>query len=401
MGAATASDRTRARILGGLIVTATAVALSACAGLGGGDDDRGVPNVIGDARTTTAASTVVTTVPAKPPPKASPRPSLRRLVGQKLMVAYRESTVPPPRLLQRIRRGEVGGVILFTDNVPPTGASGVRRVVAQLQEAARAGGNPRLLIATDQEGGDVKRMPGPPDRSPRELGSAPLASVRAVGAATGRSLRAMGIGVDLAPVADVPTDAKSFLGTRAFGSSAQPRVGTALAFARGLQRAGVAATAKHYPGLGSSGARNTDMAAVTLATPRATLQRERAAFLRQVRAGTRLIMMSNATYAAYDPDRPAVTSRKIIGRLRRDGFRGVVISDELRVPGLARFGPQRASAATRAGVDVVLFANGDGEAEYRALLSDVGAGRVRRQLVERQVRRIAALKHWISAGGSP
>ena len=381
-------------------MTAAAGALSACAGLGGGGDDSGVPNVIGDARTTTAASTVVTTVPAKAPPKTSPRLPLGRLVGQKFVVAYRESTVPPPRLLQRIRRGEVGGVILFTDNVPPTGAAGIRRVVGRLQEAARAGGNPRLLIATDQEGGDVKRMPGPPDRSPRELGSASLANVRAAGTATGRSLRAMGIGVNLAPVADLPADATSFLGTRAFGSAAQPRVAAAVAFARGLQGAGVAATAKHYPGLGSSGARNTDLAAVSLATPRASMQRERAGFLRQVRAGTRLIMISNATYAAYDPMRPAVTSRKIIGRLREDGFRGVVISDELRVPGLARFGPHRASAATRAGVDVVLFANSDGEAEYRTLLADVRAGRVRRRLVERQVRRIAALKHWISTGGS-
>jgi hypothetical protein len=77
--------------------------------------------------------------------------------------------VPPPQLLQRIECGEVGGVILFTGNVPPAGAAGIRCTVARLQRAANAGGNPLLLIATDQEGGNVRRMLGVPRRSPREL----------------------------------------------------------------------------------------------------------------------------------------------------------------------------------------------------------------------------------------
>lgn len=358
--------------------------------------------VLGDAKpagTATVAlppvTTATTTVPAKPKQR-----SLARLVGQKLVVSYRSATVPPQRLLARIERGEVGGVILFPDNVPPTGAAGIRKVVARLQAVARKGGNPRLLIATDQEGGDVRRMPGPPNRSPRELGVASIASARAAGAATGRSLRKLGVGVDLAPVADLPTDASSFLGTRAFGTASAPHIEAAVAFSRGLQRAGVAATAKHYPGLGSSGSRNTDLAAVTLDTPRAALERERSSFLAHVDAGTRLVMVSNATYRAYDPKRPAVVSPAIVGRLRRHGFDGVVISDELKVPGLARFGARAASAATRAGVDLLLFASSSGEAEFGALLADVKAGRVRRSVVERQVRRIAALKRWIAAGGT-
>ena len=376
-----------------MTVSAMALGLGGC----GGDDvgDRAQPNVIG-AVGTTIARTATTATTAQEPQKTAPKSTLARLVGQKFVVAYRDATVPPSRLLARITRGEVGGVILFTDNVPPAGPAGIRRVVARLQAAARAGGNPRLLIATDQEGGDVKRMPGPPRRSARELGRGSPASVRTAGITTGRSLREMGIGVNLAPVADVPTDASSFLGTRAFGTARAPHVKAAVAFARGLQRAGVAATAKHYPGLGSSGALNTDLAEVTLATPRGAMERERAGFLAQVRAGTRLIMVSNATYLAYDRRRPAVVSPTIIGRLRRGGFGGVVISDELRVPGLRGYGVHAAAAATRAGVDVLLFANSDGEQEYRALLAAVKSGDVRRRLVEQQVRRIAALKRWIA-----
>jgi beta-N-acetylhexosaminidase len=295
----------------------------------------------------------------------------------------------------------VGGVVLFAENVPSDGATGIRHSVAQLQHAARMGGNPPLLIATDQEGGDVKRLPGPPRRSPRELGATALRTVRSTAVVTGRSLHRMGVGVDLAPVADSPADASSFLGRRTFSSPTRPAAQASVAFAVGLQRAGVAATAKHYPGLGSSGPRNTDVAPVTLATPRAEMERERAGFLRHVRAGTRLVMVSNATYVAYDRARPAVLSRRIIGRLRRDGFRGVVVSDELRAPALRPLGAAVAGAATRAGVDLLLFANSDGEAEFHALLADVRARRLSRRLVERQVRRVIALKRWIAAGGGP
>ena len=254
------------------------------------------------------------------------RGSLAHLVGQKFVVAYRDAVIPPPHLLQRIERGEVGGVILFTENVPPDGAAGVSRVVARLQKAARDGGNPPLLIATDQEGGDVARMPGPPQTSPRALGGESAATVRSTAAAAARSLRAMGIGVNLAPVADLPASASSFLGTRAFGTTARPHRRAALAFAQGLQRAGVAATAKHYPGLGSSGPRNTDLASVVLDTPHAAMERERAGFVQQIKAGTRLVMVSNATYRAYDlgsaasvadfDSKPAVlqVERRVLGR---------------------------------------------------------------------------------------
>ncbi|MEA2496886.1 MAG: beta-N-acetylhexosaminidase [Thermoleophilaceae bacterium] len=380
-----------------LVLTRVAVAALA-GGLGGCADSQSLPapSVAGS-----ATATVTPTTARASTLRANRRRSLARLVGQKLVVSYRGMHAPPARLLRRIRRGEVGGVILFSENVPSSGATGVRHVVARLQAAAHAGRNPPLLIATDQEGGDVRRMPGPPRVSPRELGSMPRAKVHATAVATGRSLRQMGIGVDLAPVVDRPTHASSFLGTRAFATSSQPDASASIAFAGGLQEAGVAATAKHYPGLGSSGARNTDVAAVILSTPRTTMARERAGFIRHVRAGTRLVMVSNATYLAYDPQRPAAVSRKIIQRLRRDGFRRVVISDELHAPALKRFGASTAAMATRAGVDLLLFANSSGEAEFRALLTDSDAGRVTHRLLERQVRRIIALKRWIATSTGP
>src|SRR5512135_1273527 len=125
-------------------------------------------------------------------------PTLAQLAGAHVVIRMR-GPVPSAALLARIRRGEVGGVVLFTNTIP---SGGPLPLVRQLQAAARAGGQPPLLIAIDQEGGDVKRLPGPPTESPAQMRSA--ADALAQGRSTGRYLRGLGIGVDLAPVLDVP-----------------------------------------------------------------------------------------------------------------------------------------------------------------------------------------------------
>jgi beta-N-acetylhexosaminidase len=381
-----------------LAVVAGGIALGTC----GRESQMGASGHVAAVATVSVPSPVPSVeVSAPAPPSAAPprrrvaRRAPERLVGQKLMVAYRGTVEPPADLLTRIERGEVGGVILFSENVPADGATGVRRMVGRLQDAARRGRNPPLLIATDQEGGVVKRMPGPPDRSPRELATGPVSAVRMSGRQTGRSLRRMGIGLDLAPVADLATG-PSFLATRTFSPDPGRNTSASTAFAAGLQSSGVAATAKHYPGLGSSGQANTDVAAVRLMTPLGVLARERAGFMQHVAGGTRAIMMSNAVYVAYDPTWPAVTSRKIVGRLRSDGFRGVLISDDLGVPALRRFGADTPQLVTKAGVDILLYASTDAGTAYRSLLRDLRSGRIERSRVEGQVRRIIRLKRWIA-----
>jgi beta-N-acetylhexosaminidase len=131
----------------------------------------------------------------------SPAPTSAALIGQKLMVAM-SGTTPEAALLGRIGRGEVGGVILFGANITTAGA--LRALTAKLQAAAAGGGRPPLLIATDQEGGSVRRVPwAPPTLSPPQMGTLGSASTAgAQGTATGRVLRCVGINTDLAPIAD-------------------------------------------------------------------------------------------------------------------------------------------------------------------------------------------------------
>src|SRR5262245_10448697 len=148
-------------------------------------------------------------------------PPVAKLVGQSILTGV-DGRTPSASLLARVRAGEVGGVILFAGNIG-TNAQ-LARLIAELQGAAEAGGNPALLVAIDQEGGSVKRLPqGPPDRSAAAMGrDGTAADARAQGRATGDYLRGRGIDVDLAPVLDTPATGASFLGSRAF--SRDPRL---------------------------------------------------------------------------------------------------------------------------------------------------------------------------------
>jgi beta-N-acetylhexosaminidase len=317
------------------------------------------------------------------------QPEPARLVGQTLMTGF-AGPQPSASLLGRIRRGEVGGVILFRGNLPSEAAA--RVLVQRLQAAAAAGGNPRLLVAVDQEGGPVRRLDGPPEDPPAGMTNAGQAA--AEGAAAGTFLRRVGINVDLAPVLDTPTTPGSFLGTRAFGRDPRRNARLGSAFVRGVQRQGVAATAKHFPGLGTAGA-NTDSSHVWITTPKAGLDARLVPFAAALKAGVELVMMSNAGYRAYDPSGlPAVLSRRIVTGLLRErlGFDGVVITDAMSAPGPSgRTLPSVKALA--AGVDVLLYTSeAGGRAAYDELLAAARSGELSLRKLEAANRRIAALK---------
>src|SRR5438093_1611055 len=176
---------------------------------------------------------------------------LRRTAGQLFMVG-----LPRPALDRETREFLAehcpGGIILFKRNI--RSAEQLRRLVADVH-ATGAGVSP--LVAIDHEGGRVDRLPHPPfTRFPpmaavAERGKATLAE--AVGRAMGRELRAVGIDLDFAPVLDVWSNPRNrVIGDRAFGTTARGVARLALAFARGLARAGVLACGKHFPGHGAT-----------------------------------------------------------------------------------------------------------------------------------------------------
>ena len=288
-------------------------------------------------------------------------------------------------------------MILFARNV--AGRAGIRRLAARLQAIPRPRGHGSpLLVMVDQEGGPVRRVPGPPARSAAQLGAESPRESRAAGRAAGRLLRGVGVNVDLAPVADVGRPGSALVGEGRIFSNAPARVAShAVAFATGLGEMGVAAAAKHFPGFGAAEA-NTDDRPVTIAAPLATL---RAVDLRPFRAlvahRVPLVMLSTAVYPALDR-RPAALSRRVATDelRRRMGFVGVSISDALDTPALAAVGGDARVAirAAGAGTDLLIFAGSyeAGDRAARGLARAFRAGTLQREGSEEAVDRILRLR---------
>ena len=318
--------------------------------------------------------------------------SLDQLAGQRIVYAY-AGLQPPASLLTAIRDGEAGGVIFFAPNI--ASVSQIHGVIDRLQRASLAGPlHDRLLMLTDQEGGEVRRLPGAPALSEKQIGArgdgARLAS--AAGRGAGTLLRAAGINVNLAPVLDVYRSPGDFIDEfqRSYSSDAAVAARLGGAFITAQQATGVAATAKHFPGLGAAArGADTDLRPVTLNVPLTRLRSvDEAPYRTAIAAGVKLVMVSWARYPALDRARPAGLSPTVIdGELRgRLGFRGVTITDGIDAGAVLGDGDlaRRSVLAAHAGADLILCAATQPEdnspAQGTTALHALAAAIARRQL---------------------
>ena len=276
--------------------------------------------------------------------------TLEQQVGQLVVMSFR-GTKAPAYVLDALRAKRSAGVILFGANV--VSPDQVRALTLSLR---RAGGRP--LVAVDQEGGRVRRVAwvGPVLAEPQQVASS---TVRSGAAAAARELRALGITVNLAPVADVPSVRSAAIATRAFSHDPAVASASVRAAVRGWRAGGVAATAKHFPGIGAA-VENTDDAVVRILRSRVELERvDLAPFRAAVTAGVPLVMVGHARYPALDRFRIASQSEPIIeGLLRGElGFDGVVVTDSLEARASLSTGSlaQVAERSVRAGADLLLL----------------------------------------------
>jgi len=342
-------------------VAGLAAIVGAAAGAGGGDSDEAQP----------AASAV-------PPQCAgSGADAARSMAGQRLVV--RTDAAPDRKLLARAGAGQIAGVIVFpgTDQGEPA----VRQGVERLQEAAAQGGEPPLIVATDQEGGGVKRfLEAPPQRAPAQLAEfGDPGDSRLEGKATANFLTRIGINVDLAPVLDVPSTPDSVIALRAFGDDPAQVSELGLAFADGLANGGALATAKHFPGIGRS-TLNTDFSPSAIDASRRELAGDLKPFEEAIAQDVPLIMVGLAAYPGLGSKEPAALSPEIAQGLLRDrlGFEGVSITDDLQAGAVASTlsSPRAAVAAAAAGDDLLLFAQDSALGVLDPLAHAISTGRV-------------------------
>lgn len=334
--------------------------------------------------------------------------SLTDAVGQRLLLSFK-GTEPPADILARVRQGPLGGFTLFR-SLNVVDPEQVRALTTSLQSAA---GESPLLIATDQEGGQLMSLAGstqfPGNMALGATGSADLA--RDVGCAIGRELAAVGVNIDYAPVCDVNSNPLNpVVGVRSFGEDPQRAGVLAAALVEGLQSTGVAATAKHFPGHGDTSSDSHYATPVLEHHLDRLMSTELPPFVAAIGAGVKLIMVGHVSLPQLtgQDDLPATLARPIVHDLLRQqlGFDGVVVSDSIDMAALEQ-GPGvviDAIAAVAADVDLLLMGphTANAPAIEAGLRQALRRGLLSADEMRASAQRVLCLKEWLgSQGRSP
>lgn len=322
--------------------------------------------------------------------------TLKEKIGQLFMLGFQGET-PSKAILRLIRDYRVGGVILFDRNLKNPAQTALLCSSLQAQSKAMP-----LLIAIDQEGGRVSRLPKGftifPSSASLAAGQS-TAHIYRVAEATAKELRAVGINMNLAPVLDVNTNpANPVIGDRSFSENPALVSTMGLTMIAGFQDNHVIACGKHFPGHG-----DTDMDSHhQLPTVSHDLHRLREVelkpFLHAIRNGLASIMTAHVLYPALDPADPATLSKPILTGLLREklGFEGVVITDDLEMRAIAdTYGPDEGAVkAIEAGADLVLICHDEAgpEAAIKAVAQAVKRKRISEARIEQSILRILQIK---------
>ena len=300
--------------------------------------------------------------------------SLSEQVGQLLMIGVSSTGISDSEKTV-VEETRAGSIILMGNSTAGTRA--IRRVVSNVQSAARSPEGVQVMLAADQEGGLVQRLRGP------GFSTIPSASLQARQSDAalqrnaydwGRELKAAGIDANLAPVADVVPMTMVWVNQpigrlrRGYGQSPNQVAAKVAAFTEGMDRAGVATAVKHFPGLGRVRG-NTDYMSRVVDTRTTRDDAALSGFRAAIEADVDMVMVSSATYRKIDDDHRAAFSSMIMEEmLRKDlRFSGVVISDDLAAAAM-RILPaeERARRFTRAGGDLMIV----GEARLASRMAD-------------------------------
>lgn len=377
------TTHSRRRLVGLLaLVMAT---LGACAGADGG----------GAARSPTSGGTAT----SDPRPGSAARPCqpapLEARAATVLIVGIGGATTAGAPLPAKVTALGVGGVIVLRPNV--IDAVQVRALIDGLRQQSPRG----LLVTVDEEGGRVSRLrpifgTTPPART---LGQRPLAEITDVAAERGARLRDLGFDLSFAPVVDADGGpATGAIGDRSFAVTSADAGSRASAFVKGLARAGVAATAKHFPGQG--GLDDSHDGRVVSDAPFDKLKTAAdAGFRPALQAGVPAVMMSHVTFTALGP-LPASLEPAAYRLLRSFAFHGVAVTDAMGMSAiLERWSiPEAAVMALAAGADLVLANQGEQATAMRdAIVAAVANGRLPEVRLDEAVRRVLVLRGQDSA----
>jgi beta-N-acetylhexosaminidase len=336
---------------------------------------------------------------------------ISHFIGQKLLVAF-DGKEPIAEIIKTLKKYRPAGLTFFRSlNIDDPAQ--VRQLTDSLQRLAQDFGLPPLLIATDQEGGQLMAVGEGTTQLPGNMALGATRSTeltRKAGEVLGRELAAMGVNVNYAPSCDVNINPQNpVIGIRSFGANPEDVARLASAMVEGIQSQGVAATAKHFPGHGdTAGDSHHGLTSVPHCLER--LERvEFPPFRAAIDADVKLMMTAHLALPALDgPDAPPATlSRRILHGLLREelGFEGVIVTDAMDM-GAIRQGEalgEDALRAVAAGADLLLLTSNpdDQQRVYESLLQAVRLGKLSSETITNSIERIQALKRWLAGRSQP
>jgi beta-N-acetylhexosaminidase len=385
--------------------------LSACSGCGltsGGRPASGPPGTPASTQSTHPAPTQAAPSPQARGPLSCParvfsRMTVAQRAGQLFLVGIAGD--PRSEVARAVAAYHFGSLLYGTTST--ASLAEVRQVTAADQSLASSAATARVrfFIAADQEGGEVQRLRGPgflPIPSAVSQGELAPSALQREAAGWGRELKRAGVNLDLAPVMDVvpPGTARRNqpIGAlmREFGSDPETVPSHGVAFIRGMRQAGVAATAKHFPGLGRVTG-NTDLTAGVVDTVTAPGDPYLGSFQAAIDAGVPFVMVALASYPRIDPDHVAALSPRVMRLLRKQmHFGGVIVSDDMgAAAAVAAISPAaRATGFLAAGGDMIISVSLDAAAAmYTAVLSRMNHDPAFRSEADSAVMRVLTAKH--------
>ena len=306
-------------------------------------------------------------------------------IGQ-LFISRAPST--PAQVRSDVAKYHLGGLVLFGTDFQAGSAETLKQTVQSYQAAAKL----PLLVATDQEGGTVSRLSDSPSYqnsnfpSPQDADAAGgMSSVLYQAKLTAQTLKYVGVNWNFAPIADVAKEPSNYIYDRTFGKSYQETAAYIKQVVPVMQKQGVGATLKHFPGYGAAGDTHTGFAQIN--TPYAELeQKDLLPFKAGIAAGVDGIMVTHIVMKAIDDTYPASLSHKVItGVLRKKlGYRGVIITDGLGMGAIGEF--KRAHHI--ASIDVLALQAGDDAVladDYATAIPAIKAALKNKQLTAKQI----------------
>lgn len=326
-----------------------------------------------------------------------------KMIGERFITGF-EGTAVDSALEEMIVDRRIGGVILFSRNVKD--ARQIKALCSDLQAVRKRVSALPLIIAVDQEGGGVNRIADGATHFPSPMAvaaSGDPALAEGIGYAMGCQLMRLGINMNFAPVLDVNAGRRNpVIGTRSFGDDPGRVAAFGAAMIVGMERAGVASVAKHFPGLGSAG-RDPHTEALVITKSAEELDRgDIVPFARAVEAGVSGIMIGHAKYPAVSEEPASLSEAVIRGLLRkRLHFDGLAVTDDLEMGAVGADGSV-GSAAARAlavGADLLLVCHSrDAQLSAMAEVAEaIESGRIPADIVEDGGARIRAFKEKLLA----